>query len=342
VGRDLNVRYLVEGSVARSGKDVRVNVQLIDAATGSQLWAERFVRERDALPAWQDEIVAGIASALNFRLTRIESDRALRERPRNPEAYDLTTRGWALIYTAKKPENYAAARALFDQALLRDPQAVNALAGVGWVCVLSVLNGWSASPADDLAIAKRAAEQLLAIDPNHVMAHHVRGVGLRLERRTEAARDAFRTAVTLNPNFAPGHAQLGMAELELGRPEESIRAVERATRLSPRDPNVGHWIAFIGMAELHRGRYAEAVAWLTRSVNTGTASPTVLQRAYLIGALALAGRKAEAQGALTELLKAKPGTTIALLQRNARSTDARFVAQQQRLYEGLRLAGLPE
>ena len=342
LGRELNVRYLVEGSVARSVDQVRINVQLLDTATGSYVWAERFARARDELPVQRDEIVAGIASALNFKLTRLESERTLRERPFNPEAHDLATRGWALLYTAKKRENYETARELFRNALARYPEATHALAGMGWVCALSVLNGWSTSPSEDLAQAKSAADRLLAMDPDQVAGHYVRGVWLRLQRRTDAARDAFQTVITLNPNFAPAYAQLGMVQLELGQPEETIRSVERATRLSPRDPNVGHWIAFIGMAELHRGRYPEAVTWLARSHNVGTASATVLQHAYLVSALELAGRSADAQTALAEFRKAKPYVSITSLRKNARSTNPGFLAQQQQLYDGLRRAGLPE
>ncbi len=342
VGRDLNVRYLLEGSVHRSGNNVRVNVQLIDAGAGTQLWADRFERERDQIAVWQNEIVGRIAYALNLRLPRLESERILRERRNSLEAYDLTTRGWALVYTAKTAENYEAARGLFRQALTLDPRAVNALAGIGWSSAASVLNGWSGSPAQDVATAEAAVVQMLAFDPNHVVAHHVRGLLLRLQERPEAARDAFRTAVALNPNFAPGYAQWGMTEIELGRPEETARAVERAIRLSPRDPNVHHWFAFTGIAELHLGHFTEAVSWLARAVEADTGTPTPLMHAYLISALALAGRVTEARTALAEFQKWNPSASIASLRKKAYSTEPGFLAQREHLYEGLRIAGLPE
>ena len=128
----------------------------------------------------------------------------------------------------------------------------------------------------------------------------------------------------------------------LGQPEETIRSVERATRLNLGDPNVGHWIAFIGMSELHRGRYSEAVRWLARSHNAGTASATGLQHTYLVSALGLAGRSADARSALAEFRKAKPHVTITSLKKNARSSDPNFLAQQYPFYEGFRRAGLPE
>ena len=339
---DLNVRYVIEGSLRRSGNEVRIDVDLIEARSGRNLWTERFKLERQEIAAWQDEIVGRIASALNFRLARVETERTLRERRDYPDAYDLTTRGWALIYTAKTPENYDAARGLFRQALERNPRAVNALAGLGWSAAVSVLNGWSESPAADIAVAETAVAQLLVIDPNHVVGNHVRGFLLRLQRRTGAAREAFRTVAALNPNFAPAHAQLGVTALESGRPEEAIEAIERAIRLSPRDPDHSLWLSFIGMAELHRGRLPEAVFFLGRALEVDTSTPTAAQRAYLASALALAGRSTEARAALAEFRKAKPSATIASLRASARSTDAAFIAQQERFFEGLRMAGLPE
>jgi TolB-like protein/Flp pilus assembly protein TadD len=340
IGRELNVRYLLEGDVRRAGDQIRVNVQLVDTAARATVWAERFERKRDQLLAWQDEVIGRIAVALNLRLTRLEGERALRERGDNPQAYDLTTRGWAQVYTAKKPATYNAARALFKQALERDPRAVNAIVGIGWTSAVSVLDGWSASPAEDLAAAETSVAQALALDPNHFVAHHVRGFVLRLRQRSQAAHDAFQTAVALNPNFASGYAQLGVTALELGRPEETVPAVKRAISLSPRDPNLGPWFAIAGMAELHLGHDDGAISWLARAIDTGT--PVALHHAYLAGALALAGRAAEAQAALAEFRKAMPAATTARLRAQAYSTEPGFVAQRERLYDGLRIAGLPE
>jgi TolB-like protein/DNA-binding winged helix-turn-helix (wHTH) protein/cytochrome c-type biogenesis protein CcmH/NrfG len=340
VGHELNVRYLLDGSVRRTGDEVRINAELIDAETGASAWAERYARKREQLPAWQDEVIGRIATTLNFRLTALESKRALRGRREDPEAYELTTRGWALVYSAKKPHTYAAARALFKQALERDPHAVNALAGIGWTAAVSVLDRWSTTPTEDLVAAEAAVADVLALDSNHVVGNHVRGFLLRLQRRTQSAHDAFRTVVALNPNFASGYAQLGVTALELGRPEETVAAVERAVRLSPRDPNLGPWLATAGMAELHLGHDEQAVSWLTRAIDTGT--PVALHQAYLASALALAGRIEQAQSVLADFRKTQPSATIARLRAEAYSTEPAFVAQRERLYEGLRMAGLAE
>ena len=340
VGRDLNVRYLLAGSVRRDVDRVRISAQLVSAETGATLWAERFERGFGELSAWQDEVIGSIALALNYRLVRLESERGLREKPGAPEAFDLTMRGWALVYAAKKPDNYFAARTHFQQALALDPQAVNAAAGVAWTSAIIVLDGWSASPTQDIAAAEAAVARALALEPNHFVAHHVRGFLLRMQRRTSAAQDAFRTAITINPNFAPGYAQLGATELELGRPEATIAAVERAIRLSPRDPSLGPWLAFIGMAKLHLGEYPEAASWLARAIETGT--PVANHQAYLASALALGGRAAEARTTLAEFRKAMPSATISTLRAYAKSSDAKFLVQQERFFDGLRVAGLPE
>jgi TolB-like protein/DNA-binding winged helix-turn-helix (wHTH) protein len=340
VGRALNVRYLLAGSVRRNVDQVRISAQLISAETGATLWAERFERGFSDLPAWQDEVIGRIALALNYRLVRLESERGLRERPGAPEAFDLTMRGWALVYASKKPDHYFAARTHFQQALALDPKAVNAAAGVAWTSAIIVLDSWSASPTQDIAAAEAAVAKALALEPNHFVAHHVRGFLLRMQRRTSAAQDAFRTATTINPNFAPGYAQLGATELELGRPEATIAAVERAIRLSPRDPSLGPWLAFIGMAKLHLGEYPAAASWLARAIETGT--PIASHQAYLASALALGGRPAEARSALAEFRNAMPSATISTLRAHAKSSDAKFLVQQERFFDGLRVAGLPE
>ncbi len=217
---------------------------------------------------------------------------------------------------------------------------MNALAGIAWTSAILVLDGWSISPALDKTTAELAAAKALALNPNHVIAHHVRGFLFRMEGRTSAARDAFRTTIAINPNFAPGYAQLGATEVELGRPEPAISAVERAIKLSPRDPSLGPWLAFVGMAKLHIGEYQDAVSWLTRAIDTGT--PIARHHAYLASALALAGRLPEARAVLADFRKTVPSATVSTLRRAGISTDAKFVEQQERFFEGLRTAGLPE
>lgn len=339
-GRSLAVRYALDGTVAHVGDSVRINVELVSAASGAALWADRLVAGRDQLALSRDEIIGRIATTLNFRITGLESERGLRERPTDPLAIDLTTRGWALVYAGKRPANYSAARRLFRQAVERDARAANAYAGIGWTLAIMVLDGWSAEPAADIADAEAAASAALAIERDHVVAHHVRGFLFRLEGRSAAARDSFRTVTMLNPNFAPGYAQLAVMALELGRPDEVRPFVDKAMRLSPRDPSLGPWLAFVGMAELHRGNAEEAVVWLRRAVDTGT--PVARHRAYLVSALALAGRHGDARAELARFRELRPGATIEGLRASSRSVTPGFLEQQERLFDGLRIASLPD
>jgi TolB-like protein/cytochrome c-type biogenesis protein CcmH/NrfG len=340
ISQELNVRYLLDGNVRQNGDEIRFAVQLIDGDTGMTRWAERFDRKRAQLSKWKDEIVGRIAIALDYRLTMLESERVLRERPNSPEAFDLTARGWALVYAAKTPDNYEAARVLFMQAIERDPRAINARAGIAWSLGILVLNGWSKSVEQDAEMARRAVTELLALDPNHVIAHHVRGFLLRIQRRTETAMDAFAAAIAINPNFAPSHAQLGQVYLELGRPEDAIKSAERAVRLSPRDPNARSWFACIGMANLHLGRDLEAISWLARA--TDTDSPVAVHQGYYISALALAGRVDEASVALAQFRKQRPSMTIGSFTASARSVNPIFAEHRQRMYAGLRMVGFHE
>jgi TolB-like protein/Tfp pilus assembly protein PilF len=340
IGRKLNIRYVLNGSIDRSDETIRIIAELVSVETGAALWAARFETERDRLSSSRNEILGQIANALNFRLTRLESQRGLRERLDDPEAADLTTRGWALVYAGKLPANYERARQYFSQALAQDPKAVNAHTGVGWTSAIMVLDGWSDFPQRDIAAAQASINSALAIDRNHVVAHHVSGFLSRLQKRSYAARDSFQTAIELNPNFAPGHAQLGITELELGRPEAVFAAVEKAIGLSPRDPSLGPWLAFVGMAHLHLGNDVDAISWLERAINQGT--PVALHKAYLASALALAGRLDEARTALAIFKQMNPKATITGLRNAARSDSMAFLNQQERLFKGLRIAGLPE
>jgi len=336
----VNVRYILEGIVHEFSDQLRINALLVNAQSGNTVWAERFDIGGDQNAHWQDELIGRIATSLNYKLTRLESDRGRRMPTDNPEAIDLATRAWALVYAAKAPENYQAARVLFRRALESEPQSIKALTGLGWTSAVMVLDGWSDDPSSDLAESGDAVNRSLTVDSNNVVAHHVRGFLLRLQHRPEEAHDAFRIATELNPNFAPGHAQLGATALELGQPTKAIDAVNRAMRLSPRDPSLGPWQAIIGRARLQLEQYDEAVIWLKRSIETGT--PIHATHAYLASALALSGRLEEARTRLDGFLALRPGTTLAQIIERDRRNGEKYMTQSKPIYEGLRIAGLPE
>jgi TolB-like protein len=209
IGRDLGVRYVLEGSVRRSADLVRVNAQLIDAETRAHLWAERFDRPGSSLIEMQNEITAGIASTLRVRLVDIESRRGQRERPDNPDATDLAMRGWALIYASQTRDNNAAARRLFEKALQIDPQVASALTGLGFTHIRDVLNRWTDAYGDHLQRADELIERAIARNPDDAAATSTRrccvghrGAARRRSRRPRALCPSTATSQEPTPRWA--------------------------------------------------------------------------------------------------------------------------------------------
>lgn len=336
IGRELGVRYVVQGSLRHSAEQVRFAVQLTDVETGASLWADRYAGPRAALAAAQDELVAQVSRALGVRLL----EAAARTRAGQPvDAVDLVMRGQALLNRPFARENHAQARPLFERALGLDPGNTDARLGLAEVLVDGVLNGWTTERTADLDTAEQAITAVLQGDPTHPFAHYLRGETLRARARYAEALAAFDRVLTLNPSFARAYAYRGLIRIYLGRAEETERDIAAAIRLSPKDPLLGAWLARDGLAKLHLGQDQEAVAPLRRAaaVNPLFDFPHL----YLACAFARLGRDAEARASLAEFLRLRPGYTLARY-RSLTSTDPTFLTQRERIYDGLRRAGLPE
>jgi TolB-like protein/class 3 adenylate cyclase/Flp pilus assembly protein TadD len=351
VGRELGVRYILEGSVRRIGNEVRVNAQLIDAETGGHLWADRFGSDLADLGQLQNEITGRIASSLNVELIEAESRRSLQERPDNPDAVDLTMRGLAVWWRPRSKENNKEARALFEQALRLDPQYPDALAGLAVTHATDVGNGFSEAPEDQLRQAEEAAARALAIDPNHAMAHWARGIVLMLQTRFEAAAQqgkfeeailAYKAALAANPNFALPRLLIASCLNKLGRFEEALATAREGMRVSPRDPQLNQFYIQASEAALALGRYEDAIEWARKSVDAHPGY--VWGYVYLASAYALNGQLMEARTALTTANRLRPGITIADFKRDwiEPSDNAAWVALLERMEGGLREAGMPE
>ncbi|WP_162561370.1 adenylate/guanylate cyclase domain-containing protein [Methylobacterium terrae] len=336
VGRELGVRYVVQGSLRQSAEQVRFAVHLTDAETGAALWADRYDGARGDLAAAQDALVAQVGRALGVRLLEAETQ----ARAGHPaDAVDLVMRGQALLNRPFARENHAGARPLFERALALDPANTHARLGLAEVLVDGVLNGWTTERAGDLDAAERAVAAVLRGDPTHPFAHYLRGETLRARARYAEALAAFERVLALNPSFARAHAYRGLIHIFLGRAEETEADIAAAIRLSPKDPLLGAWLARDGLAKLHLGRDEAAIDPLRRAaaVNPLFDFPHL----YLACAFARLGRDAEARASLAEFLRLRPGYTIARY-RSLTSTEPTFLAQRERLYDGLRRAGLPE
>jgi TolB-like protein/class 3 adenylate cyclase len=236
LGRELNVRYVLEGSVRRSGERVRINAQLIDAETGTHLWAERFDHYINDLFVLQDEVTCRIAIALNVELVSAEAPRSVD----NPDVFDYILRGRDALdnYTKPRRQSLATAVRLFENALVLDPGSVDAKALLASALIARVLDQVTMSVASDIEKAETLVEQALAASPRHAVAHFAKAQVLRAQGRYEIAIPEYEAAIALNPNWVLALAALGQCKFLAGSIDEAIPAQELAIRLSPRDPRV--------------------------------------------------------------------------------------------------------
>jgi adenylate cyclase len=340
IGRELNVRYILDGSLQRTENRVRINAQLIDAESEATIWSDRFDGDWTVSMQLQDKITGRLARRLDLEITDEESRRAQSERPDNPNAVDLTMRAWALLNQPYSPEQLARSRELFEQALSAEPGLAKALVGLAQTLAIEVNYQWSAAPAEQLARAFDAVNKVLSRSPNDAMARFVKGEILRAGGTDFAgAIGEYEAAIFINPSLAPAYASLGSAKIRAGRAEEAFVPLQTAVQLSPRDPMLNTWYFNICHAYTHLSQDDAAIDWCRRSV---ALSPFWIAYVDLASAYAWTGRNAEAQSAVTELRKLMPNYTVDRWAHARFSDNPVFLAQYQRIIEGLRKAGLPE
>ena len=341
IGRDLNIRYVLEGSVQRGGDRLRVNVQLIDAETGAHLWAERFDKPVADLFDMQDEIVARLANTLNAELTALEARRA--EQSPNPDSMDHYFQGMAWANKGVTPHNFTKARACFESALALDPGNVDALVGVGMVDSKMVGSGLADDRVARLASAEAALNEALSLAPNHPWAHTWMGLTYIHTHRAQQTIAEAERALALDRNLA--HARGGVlatANIAIGRAEQVEGHVKEAIRLSPRDKDLYVWAMLAGQANLCLADDAAAVTWLRRSVEANRNFAITLF--WLAAALANLGRQEDATATVDAALALDPSVTVGRLQGmlTGMSDSPTFQAQIPHILEGLRKAGFPE
>jgi TolB-like protein/class 3 adenylate cyclase len=338
IGRELNVRYVLEGSVQRSGNRLRVNVQLIDAETGHHLWAERFDKPVADLFDMQDEIVARLAGALNTQLISSEARRA--ERAPTPDSMDLYFQGMAILYKGTLPDHVSRSSSFFLDAVSLDPRNVEAMAGLAFVNANSANGQVSDDRAERLATARAAATRALALAPDHALGHFAMGIIYLSESRPAQGIAECELAIGLDRNLAFAHAYIGIAKTFLGRPQETEAHVQEALRISPRDANAYVWMTFVGLSKLYSGDYDEAVLWFRRSMDTNR--NLAIASFCLAAAHALSGDLSEAAAQTRIGLSMDRTFTIRRYREGANSDNAIYLDGRRRILEGMRLAGVPE
>jgi TolB-like protein/DNA-binding winged helix-turn-helix (wHTH) protein/cytochrome c-type biogenesis protein CcmH/NrfG len=338
IGRDLDVRYVLEGTVHASGDRARVTAQLIDASSAASVWNETFDVDRRDLVGLRDDVTARLASSLRVGLVYAVAARSLRERPHDPEAVDFLLRANAQWYRARPGRDVLEARRLYREALQRDASLTLAWVGLAQTYVRNVR--FSSTREQDLMEAGAAAERAIALEPGSHFAHVTLG-WVRYERKNmDQALASFEHAVQLNGNEPDAHAGVAATNVLLGQPENALEPLRKALRLSPKDPSLSTWQMIMGAVCLHLRRDGEAVDWLHRSV--ALAPTDAFARLFLASALALSGREDDARAQLAELLRLRPDFTLSRFKAVEPSDLPAFRAQRERIYEGLRRAGVPE
>jgi TolB-like protein/class 3 adenylate cyclase len=338
IGRELNVRYVLEGSVQRGGNRLRVNAQLIDAETGNHLWAERFDKPIADFLDMQDEIVSRLANALDAQLVAAEARRA--ENSLHPNSMDLFFQGRACWNKGITLEYMAQARGFFERALTLDPDNIDALVGTAQVDIALGVNLFTNDRVVLLAAAEVALVKALSIAPNHALAHMALGFLQTQTKRAAQGIAECERALALDRNLAAAHAFIGFAKYALGRAEETEAHIHEALRISPRDILAYQWMMFAGFAKFLLNSDADAEAWLRRCLEANRNFPAA--HFNLAAALAMLGSLGEAQVAAKAGLALNPSFTIRRLRVNAPSDNPIYLAGRERLYEGMRLAGVPE
>jgi TolB-like protein/class 3 adenylate cyclase len=330
IGRDLGVRYVLEGSVQREQDRVRVNAQLIDAETGNHLWADRFEENMGDLFKLQDEVVGRLANALDFQLLKAESEKAARSS--NPDAIDLDMRAVAYLWRQQTKESMIESRGLFEKALALDPNFADAMAGLAWTYVFDYIYGWTSPDTDYDAKIFGLTDRSISLVPSNAYGYAAKAMYLIFSGRPRDARDVTDAGLARNPNASILYLQRSMAETSLGQFEKAKSDAEQALKLEPRGPLSTWALQALGDAELGLGDSDAAAHSYELSREGGI--PDLTLDISLAAAEALVGRVDEAKTALADALRIKPDLTIKWRREHGSNIPA--------IFEGLRKAGLPE
>jgi adenylate cyclase len=334
IGKELGVRYVLEGSVQREQGRVRVNAQLIDAASGAHLWADRFEEDVADLFKLQDEVVARLANSLGNELIKAEAEKSARSK--NPDAIDLDMRGRALYLErnragAKLKEITLSARALFEQALTIDPNYVDALADVADTYVLDFYFHFGTTAIDYEAKALGQLNKAIALAPDNVFPYLGKAFYLNMTGRSDEALRAADEGLAIDPNYAQLYNARGYSEINLSRFGQAKSDILQAMRLSPRDPSMPLWQTNLADAEMGLGHFDAAIDLIHKSIDAGYRTQYTYRE--LAAASALAGKMDDAKAALAEALRLDPTLTVKSV---ARTNSVPVIL------DALRKAGLPE
>ncbi|HJU15583.1 MAG TPA: tetratricopeptide repeat protein [Stellaceae bacterium] len=342
IGREIGVRYALEGSVKRAGPIVQVNAQLIDTENGTNLWANRFQYKTSSLLDLQDAVTGRIASSLDDQVIKVGVRHEIGTLAADGNPLDERLRAMAANTGMLTPQKSLETRHHAEAGLQADPDNARLLGLLANVLVADYLNAWNGAGTAEVDRAERDAGKALSLDPDVAAAHLARGLVRRIRGDHQGALAAFEEAIRLDPNFARAYAQSANELVFLGRAKEAIPMAEKAAELSPKDPSIGVFRWVEGRAYFTLGDYPHAIKWLEESVRL---RPNLwFNRAWLTAAYALNGQHAEAQELREKLEKAFPKYDFAQIAahygKENRFNNATLKTASAELFKGLREAGL--
>jgi TolB-like protein/Tfp pilus assembly protein PilF len=331
IAQELGVRYLLQGSVRKSGQRIRISAQLIEAVSAKHIWAERYDLELTEVFAVQDEIAERVAGAIEPELLKSEGAQAAARHTGNMTAWDLVRRGTWHFHQVTR-DNHLKARDLFREACQLDPDLPEAHIWLARVSAGVVPYGWSDSPAKDLEEGMDAALKAVQLDERNPYAHYALAIVSVFSGRFDPSISAARKAIEISPSFALGHLVFGMALLFSGRAAEAVSPLEYGLRLSPYDPQNFVWLNVLALARLFSGRAQAGLEAASRAVQVRPNWRTTLE--VLVCCYAALGKWDEARGCAREMagVTRQPGDVLAPL----RANNPRWTEQMS---EALREAG---
>jgi adenylate cyclase len=337
VAEELGVRYVLEGSVRRGGQRIRITGQLIDAATGAHIWADRFDGAAEDIFDLQDNVTESVIGAIEPTLRKAEIERARRKRPESLAAYDLFLRALTPLHKLR-PEPNAVALQLLERAIAIEPGYAPALAYAAWCYEQRLLHGWSTTQEADAEAAVRLARQALAIDSGEAAAIALASFVLTIVGHDyDTGRRGAQRALELNRNSATICWMAGWVIMFAGNPQDAIPIFERSLRLSPSDPQADFLLNGMGMSHLIMGHPEDAFECASRSVAINPDADVAYY--VLVPACGYLGRTEDAARAIAKLQSLAPGITTSSFRKRMPFMDE---VHMNILLDGLRKAGLPE
>jgi TolB-like protein/rhodanese-related sulfurtransferase len=348
IGRNLGVRYLLEGSLRRTGDSLAINAQLVDTGTGAQLWAQRFDAPRQQLADTQATIVRQIGAALNFTLVQIEGQRSLHERPDNPDALDLFFRARSTLYRDDTAKGLATAQRLLEQANALQPDFVDAMAELAWLLLKKVRYTDDPSAPEDKAEADRLIKQAVAVAPHNARILAGRGFLLRIDGRCQEAIASYQLALSFDANDTDARDGIALCAANLGHPDEAVRQLKDTLLIDPEGPENRLRHNQLGLASLMLGRSEDAIDWFMKAA-AGDADPTGMAESLsrqewnqigLIAAYGMAGKASEARARYGAYDRHWPHRTVWRLASYFTKAEAGLPGLRMAL-DGLKSAGMP-